>query len=69
MKDDIFDDSYYDEDFNDDWDPERENLDDLSFDPDEINDNIDWMENMEDPDLLEDFDLDDLDDDEYNLDE
>jgi hypothetical protein len=77
MKEEMFDDSYYDEDFNDDWDSDKEEDDEFSFDPDDINDKIDWMENIEDPDLLEDFNLDDMDDlddvddgdDQFNFDE
>jgi len=73
MKEETFDDSYYDEEFNDDWDPTGGEEDDFILDPEDINNNIDWMENIEDPDLLENFNLDDMedleDDDEFNLDQ
>jgi hypothetical protein len=63
MKEEMFDDSYYDEDFNDDWDSDKEeDEDEFSFDPDDISDKLDWMENIEDPDLLDDFNLDEMDD-------
>ncbi|MBR9998631.1 MAG: hypothetical protein KFF73_06655 [Cyclobacteriaceae bacterium] len=77
MKEEMFNDSYYDEDFNEDWDAEKEEEDEFSFDPDDIHDKIDWIENIEDPDLLEDFNIDDMEDledmddvdDQYNFDE
>lgn len=68
MKEEMFDDSYYDEDFNEDWDPGKDEEDDYSYDPEGVEDNIEWMENIEDPDLLEDFNMDDLDD-EYDFDD
>jgi len=67
MKEETFDDSYY-EDFNEDWNSDDEEFDNYTFDADEINDNLEWMEKIEDPDLLDDFDIDDMEDD-YDLDD
>jgi hypothetical protein len=67
MRKETFDDEYLNDDFDESWDSETDewgddeelNTDDISFDIDDIEDNPSWMEEIEDPDLLNDFDLDD----------
>lgn len=69
MKDTSFEDDYLNDDFiddlNDDWNSETSewddigemNMEDISFDLDADDESSSWMEDIEDPDLLRDFDL------------
>ncbi len=59
MREELFDDPNFEEDFNEDWDNEKDNWDEMTYDQENFDNLPDWIDDVDDPENLDDFNFDD----------